>query len=247
MIGGMLQIALRRRRRADADAFIGQAHMHRIGVGGRMHRDGGDAHLLAGAVDAQRDFAAIGDQDFFEHRQLYDEQAPGRIRPAAHRECRFRLIVPPRGARMGFIVFMASTMRSVSPSFTTSPTLTKGGLPRLRREIDRADHGRGDRACRMASRVSARAHLRPVRWAQVPPTSSAYASRHGRWARAGATRERAGRPARPRFRSARFRPAVPPARESRPTSMAMLAFAFPPLESRAPSSFTSLMFMPFNP
>ena len=39
------------------------------------------------------------------------------------------LIVPPRGARIGFIVFIASTIRSVSPSFTLSPTLTKGGLP----------------------------------------------------------------------------------------------------------------------
>ena len=32
-----------------------------------MHRDGLDPHLAAGALDAQRDLAAIGDQDFFEH------------------------------------------------------------------------------------------------------------------------------------------------------------------------------------
>ena len=43
--------------------------MHGVGVGGRMHRDGGDAHLLAGAMDAQRDLAAIGDEDFLEHRR----------------------------------------------------------------------------------------------------------------------------------------------------------------------------------
>jgi len=30
---------------------------------------------------------------------------------------------------MGFIVFIASTMNSVSPSFTSLPTLIKGGLP----------------------------------------------------------------------------------------------------------------------
>ena len=42
--------------------------MHGVGVGGGMHRDGLDAHLLAGAVDAQRDLAAIGDEDFIEHR-----------------------------------------------------------------------------------------------------------------------------------------------------------------------------------
>ena len=32
-----------------------------------MHRDGLDAHLAAGAQDAQRDLAAIGDQDLVEH------------------------------------------------------------------------------------------------------------------------------------------------------------------------------------
>ena len=35
-----------------------------------MDRHGGDAHLLAGAVDAKRDFAAIGDEDFFEHQAM---------------------------------------------------------------------------------------------------------------------------------------------------------------------------------
>src|SRR5271170_7446816 len=38
------------------------------------------------------------------------------------------LILPDLGARIGFIVFIASTMKSVSPSFTVSPTLTKGGF-----------------------------------------------------------------------------------------------------------------------
>ena len=68
MICRDVEIALRRGRRADADAFVGQPHMHRVRIGGRMHRDRGDSHLLAGAVDAERDFAAIGNQDFFEHR-----------------------------------------------------------------------------------------------------------------------------------------------------------------------------------
>ena len=35
---GNVQIGLRRRRRADAHALIGQPHMHRVGVGGGMHR-----------------------------------------------------------------------------------------------------------------------------------------------------------------------------------------------------------------
>ncbi len=33
-----------------------------------MHRDGRNAELLAGAQHPQGDFAAIGDQDFIEHR-----------------------------------------------------------------------------------------------------------------------------------------------------------------------------------
>jgi hypothetical protein len=37
--------------------------MHRVGIGGGMHRDRLDAHFVAGAVDAQRDLAAVGDQD----------------------------------------------------------------------------------------------------------------------------------------------------------------------------------------
>ena len=66
-----VEIAVARRRRADADAFVGEPHMHGVGVGGRMHRDRRDAELLAGAQHAQRDLAAVGDQDFVEHR-LFD-------------------------------------------------------------------------------------------------------------------------------------------------------------------------------
>ena len=63
-----VEIAVLRRRRADADALVGQPHMHGVGVGGGMHRDGGDAEFLARAQDAQCDLAAIGYQDLVEHR-----------------------------------------------------------------------------------------------------------------------------------------------------------------------------------
>ena len=65
---GDVEIAVLRRRRADADALVGKPHMHRVGVGGGMHGDRGDAELLARAQHAQRDFAAIGYEDFVEHR-----------------------------------------------------------------------------------------------------------------------------------------------------------------------------------
>jgi len=44
--------------------------MHGVGVGGRVHGHRRNAQLLAGAQDAQRDLAAIGDQDFLEHGAL---------------------------------------------------------------------------------------------------------------------------------------------------------------------------------
>jgi hypothetical protein len=32
-----------------------------------MNGDRADAHFMAGAVNPQRDFAAVGDEDFFDH------------------------------------------------------------------------------------------------------------------------------------------------------------------------------------
>ena len=59
---GDVEIGFGRGRRPDADGFVGKPDVHRVGVGGRMDRDGLDAHFVAGAVDAQRDLAAVGDQ-----------------------------------------------------------------------------------------------------------------------------------------------------------------------------------------
>ena len=64
---GNVQIGLAGGRRADADRFIGEPHMHRIRIGGGMDRDGCDAHFLAGAVDPERNLAAVRNQDLFEH------------------------------------------------------------------------------------------------------------------------------------------------------------------------------------
>jgi hypothetical protein len=44
--------------------------MHRVGVGSRMDCHGLDAQFLAGAQDAQGNFAAVGDQDFLEHAKV---------------------------------------------------------------------------------------------------------------------------------------------------------------------------------
>ena len=85
--GGYVQITVLGRRRPDADALVRQAHMHGIGIGGRMNGDGGNTHFPAGAVDAEGDFPAIGDQDFFEHSRRLSLRSAGfrRIQPDARR------------------------------------------------------------------------------------------------------------------------------------------------------------------
>ena len=57
-------------RRPDADGLIGQPHRQRLTVGLAIGDDRLDAQLAAGTNDAQRDLAAIGDQDLLEHALL---------------------------------------------------------------------------------------------------------------------------------------------------------------------------------
>ncbi|MCY1524665.1 hypothetical protein D9M68_596090 [compost metagenome] len=68
--GRHVQVAFTRRRGPDAHGFIGQAHVLGFAVSLGVHDHGLDAQLAASALNAQGDFAPIGDQDFFEHFQL---------------------------------------------------------------------------------------------------------------------------------------------------------------------------------
>ncbi len=65
--GGHMQVTLAGRRRADAHGLVRQLHILGFGVGFGMHGDGLDAHFAAGALDAQRDLAAIGNENLFKH------------------------------------------------------------------------------------------------------------------------------------------------------------------------------------
>jgi hypothetical protein len=56
-------------RGADAHMLIGDAYMQGIGIHVGMDRDGLDAELLASPDDPKGNFTAIGNQDFFKHRE----------------------------------------------------------------------------------------------------------------------------------------------------------------------------------
>ena len=46
--------------------LVGEAHVQRVAVGLGVDRDRADPHLVAGADDAHRDLAAVGDEDLLE-------------------------------------------------------------------------------------------------------------------------------------------------------------------------------------
>jgi len=64
---GDVEIGIARRGWPDADALVGEFDMHRLRIGRRMDGDGGDAQLLGGAQDAQRNLAPVGNKDLIEH------------------------------------------------------------------------------------------------------------------------------------------------------------------------------------
>ena len=61
-----IQVTRRSGSRADAHRLVGEAHVQRAGVDVGVHGDRRDAELAAGADDAQRDLAAVRDEDLLE-------------------------------------------------------------------------------------------------------------------------------------------------------------------------------------
>jgi hypothetical protein len=64
------EIAFGASRRADADIFVGEPDVQRVLIGLGVHRDRLDSELAARVDDAQRNLAAVGDQDLLEHGYL---------------------------------------------------------------------------------------------------------------------------------------------------------------------------------
>ena len=65
--GRHVQVALSRRCRANANCLVGQLDIFGITIGLGVDHHRLDAHFSAGTLDAQRDFATVGNQYFFEH------------------------------------------------------------------------------------------------------------------------------------------------------------------------------------
>ena len=127
-----VEVGIARRRRPDADALVREADMHGVAVGRRVHRDGGDPEFLAGAKDAERDLAAVGDQDLAEEgrRVIHSMIISGSPYSTGWPSSTMILVtLPERVDGIWFIVFIASTIRRVCPSRTVSPTSTKGFPP----------------------------------------------------------------------------------------------------------------------
>ena len=62
-----IEIAARAFGGTNADGLIGESHVQAVAIGFRVYSHGLDAQVLAGADDANGDFASIGDQDFLKH------------------------------------------------------------------------------------------------------------------------------------------------------------------------------------
>ena len=65
--GGHIQVAMGRSRRADANGLVCQPDIFGLAVRLGVHHHRADIEFAAGALYAQRNFATIGDQNFFEH------------------------------------------------------------------------------------------------------------------------------------------------------------------------------------
>ena len=126
---------------ADADGFVGQLDVHGIGVRLRINRDGADVQFLAGADDADGDFSAVGDQNFFKHglsvkaNRVQAEVLPqfqfGRIlnngwpnSTGLAFSTRIWVMTPLTSALISFITFIASMMQTTVSGLTSVPTST---------------------------------------------------------------------------------------------------------------------------
>src|SRR5262245_52744509 len=93
-----VQIAVGAARRADPDILVGEADVQRVLVGFRIDCDGLDAQLAAGVDDANRDFSAVGDENFLKHLCLIRGPLPPghALRGPPRAPLRYRVLIAKR-------------------------------------------------------------------------------------------------------------------------------------------------------
>ena len=126
---GNVEVAVARRRRADAHALVGKPHVHRIGVRRRMDGHRLDAEFPAGAQHAECDFTPVGNEDLVEHRPYSIATRGSPYSTGWPFSTNICVTLPERGACIWFSVFIASMMSSVWPSFTDWPSSMKLAEP----------------------------------------------------------------------------------------------------------------------
>src|SRR5207249_967470 len=132
-----IEIARPRLGGTDADGLVSQANGQGVRVGLGVGDDGANAHLPAGAEDAERDLAPVGDEDLVEHgpaRRYLRGSSRNRGWPnwtGWALSTRTLTMRPPSFASISFMSFMASMTQRVCPSLMVSPSLTKGGASGL--------------------------------------------------------------------------------------------------------------------
>ena len=68
-----VEVGFDRWRRPDADGFVGETDVHRVGIGGRMNRDRSNPHFVTCAVDPKGNLAAVGDQKLLDVRHCFSQ------------------------------------------------------------------------------------------------------------------------------------------------------------------------------
>ena len=124
-VGGRVEVAARRRCRADAHRLVGEPDISCGAVGLGMDDHGLELEQPAGAKDAKGDFAAIGDQHLVEtplHGPIWIRTCPGST--SSPFSTAMAVTVPALSAVMALNDFIASTRQSVSPTATRPPTCT---------------------------------------------------------------------------------------------------------------------------
>src|SRR5262249_8442988 len=123
----LVQVAVHRRRRPDADGAVGHLDPGALAVGGRVDGDRLDAELVAGADHAHGDLAPGRDQHPAGH-QAGGRSDRGLPDPAGSAFLtRIRRTVPACSAFSSLNSFMASSTQSTWPTSTRSPSSTNAG------------------------------------------------------------------------------------------------------------------------